>query len=77
MSGPSVTALLSIFVLLPVLATDVWVYGDARAQDERGTPVVFSAGTFDIDTPAAWFFGCLLLWIVFFPLYVSRRGQVG
>src|SRR5436305_14647738 len=32
---------------------------------ERGTPVVFSASFFEVDAPAAWFFACLLLWIVF------------
>ena len=35
---------------------------DAKAHAERGTPVVFSSGTFKVDTPAAWFVGCLLLW---------------
>jgi hypothetical protein len=73
MSALPLSALGPILVLLAVLATDVWVYGDAKAQDERGTPAVFSFGTFDIDTPAAWLLGCLLLWIVFFPLYLSRR----
>jgi cytochrome c oxidase assembly factor CtaG len=77
MSAPSVTALGPILVLLAVLATDVWVYGDAKANTERGTPVVFSLGTFEIDTPLAWLLGCLLLWIVFFPLYMTRRGDGG
>lgn len=40
MSAPSVTALGPILVLLAVLATDVWVYEDAKANAERGTPVV-------------------------------------
>jgi hypothetical protein len=77
MSAPSVTALGPILVLLAVLATDVWVYGDAKANAERGTPVVFSLGTFEIDTPLAWLLGCLLLWVVFFPLYMTRRGDGG
>jgi hypothetical protein len=76
MSGSS-TAWLPILVLLAVLFVDAWVYGDARAHAERGTPVVFSSGTFRVDTPAAWFLGCLLLWIVFFPLYITRRGKGG
>ena len=77
MSGPSESALVPILVLLVVLAIDPWVYGDAKARWERGTPVVFSTSFFEVDTPAAWFFGCLLLWIVFFPLYITRRDQVG
>jgi len=70
----SVTALLPILVLLALLAVDRWVYVDAKAHTERGTPVVFSSGTFKVDTPAAWFVGCLLLWILFFPLYMASRG---
>ncbi|MEA2510041.1 MAG: hypothetical protein QOG21_2123 [Actinomycetota bacterium] len=62
-----------IFVLLLVLAIDLWVYMDALGRYRQGTPVVFSSGDFRVDTPAAWFFGCLFLWIVFFPLYITRR----
>jgi hypothetical protein len=74
---PWVIALVPILALLFVLATDLWVYADAKAHDERGTPVVFSTGSFRVDTPAGWFFCCLLVWILFFPLYITRRGQVG
>jgi len=74
MSGPLAGALLPILVLLVVLATDLWVYQDARARYERGTPVVYQFGTFIVATPEAWFFGCLFLWIVFFPLYLGGRG---
>ncbi len=73
MLGPSASALLPILVLLPIVATDLWVYADAKAHSERGIPVVFSSGSFNMDTPAAWFVGCLLLWILFFPLYITRR----
>jgi hypothetical protein len=77
MLGLSVTALVPILVLLAVLATDLWVYTDAKAHYEQGTPVVVSIGSFVADTPGAWFFGCLILWILFFPLYIKRRNQVG
>ncbi len=60
-----------------MLATDLWVYAEARAHDERGTPVVFSVGALRVDTPVSWFLGCLILWIVFFPLYVTGRGRIG
>jgi hypothetical protein len=66
-------AVLPILVLLVVLAVDLWVYMDAKAHEERGSPVVFSAGLLTVDTPAAWFVSCLLLWILFFPIYVSLR----
>lgn len=73
MPGPPAGAFAPLLVLLVVLASDAWVYADAKAHTERGTPVVFSAGTLVVDTPAAWFVGALLLWIVVFPLYLSAR----
>jgi hypothetical protein len=76
MVGLSVTALVPILLLLALLSTDVWVYADAKAQSEQGTPIVFSAGSFKVDTPASWFVACLILWILFFPLYITSRNQV-
>jgi hypothetical protein len=75
--GISITAWVPILVLLALLATDLWVYADAKAHKERGTPVVFSAGYLNVDTPVAWFLCCLVLWILFFPLYITRRNQLG
>jgi len=40
-----------LLALLVVVAVDAWVYEDAKARAARGTPVVFSFGTFTIDTP--------------------------
>lgn len=78
MSGLSVGLVVPLFVLLILLATDAWVYADAKARTERGMPVVFSAGSFVVETPEAWFLGSLLLWVVFFPLYLTgRRDGVG
>lgn len=73
MSGLSDISLVPILVLLFVGAIDLWIYADARALAERGTPVVFSTDFFTVDTPAAWFFGCLLLSVVFIPLYITLR----
>jgi hypothetical protein len=73
--GLSVTAWVPIIVLFAALATDLWVYVDAKARSGRGTPVIFSMGSLKVDTPAAWFLGCLILWIVFFPLYIKSRDQ--
>jgi hypothetical protein len=77
MLGLSVTALVPILVVLAVLATDLWVYADAKTHEERGRPVLVSIGSLKVDTPAAWFLGCFILWILFFPLYMTKRGQVG
>jgi hypothetical protein len=70
MSG---SAWVPILVLLTVLGTDLWVLADAKAQSEANSPVVASIGRLVIDTPGAWFIGCLFLWIVFFPLYIIGR----
>ena len=73
----SLIALVPILILLILGAIDLWVYADAKAHSRRGTPVIFSSGFLTVDTPAAWFFGCLLLSIVFIPLYLTIRGHVG
>ncbi len=77
MAGLRVIALAPILVLLVVVAIDLWVYADARAHSEQGTPVVFSTDFLTVDTPAAWFLGCLLLSVVFLPLYLAIRDHVG
>jgi cytochrome c oxidase assembly factor CtaG len=56
------------------LVVDLWVYADAKQHADRGNPVVFQAGNLVIETPAAWAAGCLIFWVVFFPLSFSSRG---
>jgi hypothetical protein len=69
------TALVPVLLLLVVLGVDVWIYRDAKRCVDEGTPVVLRIGGFVVDTPAMWFVSCLVLWVVFFPLYlVSRAG---
>lgn len=70
---PSVTVLVPLLVLLALLAVDRWVYVDAQAHAERGNPVIFRSGSLKVDTPTAWALGCLILWILFFPLYLASR----
>jgi hypothetical protein len=75
MTAASSTALTSILLLLLLAAIDVWVYLDASALARRGTPVVFSTGSFMLDTPAGWFLGCLIVFVFFFPLYITSRNR--
>jgi hypothetical protein len=73
--GISVIAVVPVVVIVFALATDLWIYADAKAQDDRGTPVVLSWGGFRLDTPVGWLAACLIVWIVFVPLYlVGRRN---
>ena len=75
MTGLPAAALVSILVLLVVLAIDVWVYADAKERLTRGNPVAVSLGSFRLETPEAWFLGCLIMWVVFFPLYLTATGR--
>jgi hypothetical protein len=68
-------ALGPVLVLLVILAIDIWVYADAKQRADQGAPVVARIGAFVLEAPQTWFVGCLILWIIFFPLYmVSRAG---
>jgi len=68
------TAFASIVIAMMVVAIGLWVYADATRHEQRGDPVVFKVGSFVLDTPAAWCVGCLLLFVVFVPLYVTSRS---
>jgi hypothetical protein len=69
--------LLPIVVLIALVSLDLWVYADAKAHLERGTPIVFWTQTFSVETPATWFLACLLLSVIFIPLYISMRSRIG
>lgn len=67
--------LVTLAPLVLAAATDVWVYIDARRWAADGSPVFLKIGGFSVDTPVAWLACCVVLWIVFFPLYlVSRKA---
>jgi hypothetical protein len=68
-------ALVPVLLVLVIVTIDLWVYADSKQRADQGAPVVVQIGAFVVETPATWFVGCLLLWILFFPLYmVSRTG---
>jgi hypothetical protein len=75
MRGIPPAALVSILVLLLVLGIDAWVYADAKGRLKRGNPVAFSVGSFRVESPEMWFLGCLILWVVFIPLYLTVTGR--
>jgi hypothetical protein len=68
-------ALVPLVVLLAILAIDLWVYADARRWAAQGAPVVARIGSFAVATPETWFLGCLVLFIMFFPLYMVSRAE--
>jgi hypothetical protein len=74
-TGLTGLALVPIIVLVVLLAVDGWVYADAKEQLEQGNRVSVSLGSFRVESPQAWFLGCLILWVVFFPLYLTVTGR--
>ena len=68
-------AVAPLLLLVLVVATDVWVYVDAKRCADAGSAVFLKIGTFKIDTPLAWLVACIIVWIVFFPMYLVSRAQ--
>jgi hypothetical protein len=57
---------------LVVLGTSIWMAVEAssfgyKKEDVKGLAAM---------GPAGWFFAGLLLWIVAFPLYLAKRGDL-
>lgn len=71
MSGS--VAFIPVFVALFLCGTALWVYQDATSHSERGATIYFAARSFSVSTPGAWAVGCLCLWIIFMPLYLTCR----
>ncbi|MGW2613064.1 hypothetical protein ACWC4A_53810 [Streptomyces mirabilis] len=67
-----VTTLIPLAVLLGSVG---WVYQDASAHARRGIHIYFSVESIELSKPATWALGCLCLWIVFLPLYLTCRRQ--
>ena len=56
-----------------MLISCIWVYFDARAI---GGEQVDMPGVFGGVSPAMWAIGSLLMWIVVFPAYLFKRGEL-
>lgn len=67
--------LIPVVFAVVVLASDAWVYWDARARHDGGDPVRVSIGPLTVETPEAWFLGVLVLWVVFLPLYLTATHR--
>lgn len=66
-------ALSPIIAVVALFGVALWVYRDAQAHLAAGTPVTLVVGSFRLDTPQAWTIGCVILFVVFFPLYLMAR----
>jgi hypothetical protein len=63
---------LAVVGCLLVVASWVWIDADSRAREDE--PVSVSIGHLTIETPAAWSLGCLILSVIFVPLYLIARS---
>jgi hypothetical protein len=60
------------FLLLVVVGTSIWVFVDARNLGVRRG--LIQSGFADMG-PGSWLAGCLLIWILVFPLYLVYRPR--
>ena len=63
-----------LIAVAALIGTCVWVYRDARANVDAGTPIVLEIGGFRIETAQAWAAGVLVLVVLFLPLYLAARN---
>jgi len=62
---------MNAIMMLIVLGTSIWVLFDAKTIGVKKGQI---KGLADVG-PWGWFFGCLLVWIIGFPLYLSKRSE--
>ncbi|MGN6300585.1 MAG: hypothetical protein ACTHN8_05770 [Angustibacter sp.] len=62
--------------LAVVVGLDAWVYLDAgRRQGTACQVSVTVAGRLTLDSPVGWLVGCVVLFVVVFPLYLVARSR--
>lgn len=62
---------MDLLALLVVVGSSFWVLHDARNIGiEKGQ----LDGIIDMG-PWGWFFWCLIVWVVWFPIYLFKRGE--
>jgi len=54
-----------------VIGSSIWVLADAKTIGVRKGQI---KGFFDMGS-WGWFFTCLLLWIICFPVYLAKRSE--
>jgi hypothetical protein len=59
-------------IWLIVVGTSVWVLFDAKSIGVKKGQI---GGLGAYMGPWDWFFLCLVLWIIGFPIYLAKRGE--
>ncbi len=60
--------------MLIVAVAGVWVLRDARSRVKRGRPVTMTVLGVTVDRPEVWAALCLVVVVVFLPLYLAARS---
>lgn len=69
------TALVVLVPLVLVIGADLWVYSDARSRQGTGREPGVRIGSLQLNTPEAWAIGCLVLFVIVFPIYLVARRE--
>lgn len=64
--------MIDLIVLTIIVGSSIWVLIDARSIGVKKGQI---SGLGNMG-PAGWFFACLLLWIVGFPMYLAKRPEL-
>ena len=59
-------------IFIVVLGTSIWILVDTKTIGVKKGQI---KGVADLG-PWGWFFVCLLLWIIGFPFYLAKRGEL-
>lgn len=70
----TLVVLVPLLVAVALLGTCSWIYRDAKANLQAGRPVVAQIGGLRIETPEAWAASCVVLFVIFIPLYLVARN---
>jgi hypothetical protein len=69
------TALVVLVPIVLVIAADIWVYVDARSRQGTGREPGVRIGSLQVESPEAWALGCLVLFVIVFPMYLIARRE--
>jgi hypothetical protein len=68
-----------LLIILVFVGTSLWVLADASRIGARSGLLAAKAKTGSVSAdygPGGWFALCLLLWIIAFPVYLSKRSKI-
>lgn len=63
-----------LLLVMIVGATSLWVLADARSRVKVDRPVTVTFGSVTVDRPEVWATLCLLVVVLFLPLYLVARS---